>query len=80
MRGGWFALAIFPSALAQGEGRGLGLVFQQASALLFTLALGFAAVGGLVYIFSSQGAANRRWAYLLWAVGALLAVWGWVGR
>ncbi|WP_148225967.1 hypothetical protein [Allomeiothermus silvanus] len=78
--GQWVALVVWQTALAQGQNRGLGLVFQQLSALLFTLALGFAVVGGLVYILASQGAANRRWAYLLWAMGATLFVLGWTQR
>lgn len=77
---GWAGLLALQTALAQDQNRGFGLIFEQLPALLFTLALGFALVGGLIYIFASQGAANRRWAYLLWAIGALLIVLGLLQR
>lgn len=78
--GGWAALVSFQAARAQEQNRGFGVIFEQLPALLFTLALGCGLVGGLIYIFASQGAANRRWAFVLWGIGILLAVLGLVRR
>lgn len=78
--GGWAGWVTLQTALAQGQNRGFGLIFEQLSALLFTLALGFALVGGLIHILALQGAANRRWAYVLWAIGVVLVVLGLIQR
>ncbi len=51
-------------------------IFANLPALLFTLALGAALVGLLVWVFAAQGAANKRTAQFLWGLAVGLGLVG----
>lgn len=51
-------------------------VFANLPAMLFTLALGAALVGLLIWVFAAQGAANKRTAHYLWGIAAGLVLVG----
>jgi len=51
-------------------------VLSNLSALLFTLALGAALLGLLVWVLAAQGAASKRTAQFLWALAVGLGLVG----
>ncbi len=51
-------------------------VLSNLPALLFTLALGAALLGLLVWVLAAQGAASKRTAQLLWGLALGLALVG----
>lgn len=51
-------------------------IFANLPAMLFTLALGTALLGLLVWLFAVQGAANKRTALYLWGLAVILALGG----
>jgi len=54
----------------------LQTVLSNLPALLFTLALGAALLGLLVWVLAAQGAASKRTAQLFWALALVLALLG----
>ncbi|GIW24727.1 hypothetical protein [Meiothermus sp.] len=53
-------------------------IFANLPALLFTLALGAALLGLLVWVLALQGAASKRTAQFLWGLAVVLALIGFV--
>ncbi len=51
-------------------------VLKNRPALMFTFALGAGLLGLLVWVMAAQGAANRRLAYALWGLAAVLVIVG----
>ncbi|MFN3390255.1 MAG: hypothetical protein ACK40N_00695 [Meiothermus ruber] len=52
------------------------MVLSNLPALLFTLALGAALLGLLVWVLAGQGAASKRTAQILWALAVGLGLVG----
>ncbi len=51
-------------------------IFANLSAMLFSLALGAALLGLLVWALAAQGAASKRTALYLWGLAGVLALIG----
>lgn len=51
-------------------------VLKNFAPLMFTFALGCGVLGLFIWILAAQGAANRNFSYMLWALGVVLAVIG----
>ncbi len=49
-------------------------IFANLPAMLFTLALGAALLGMLIWLLSAQGAASMRGAYVLWGLAVVLVL------
>ncbi|WP_027882966.1 hypothetical protein [Meiothermus rufus] len=52
------------------------VVLANLPAMLFTLALGSALLGLLIWVLAAQGAAQKRWARSFWGLAAGLALLG----
>ncbi len=52
------------------------IILANLPAMLFTLALGSALLGLLIWVLAAQGAAQRRWARFFWGLAVGLALVG----